>query len=89
MLLQTDARRRITLPPSVGIKPGDAIDLEILADGRIMLIPVEPVPKHQLWAWTADAKQAISASLNDSRPSIEVTTTEQATEVAKRWADEG
>ena len=89
MLLQTDARRRITLPPSVGIKPGDAIDLEILDDGRIMLIPVEAVPKHQLWAWTIEAKQAISASLTDPRPSIEVTTSKHAADVAKRWADEG
>lgn len=40
MLLQTDARRRITLPPSVGIKPGDAVDLELLDDGRIIIIPV-------------------------------------------------
>jgi hypothetical protein len=48
MLVQTDARRRITLPPSLGIQPGDAIDLEILEDGRIMLIPVEAVPKHPL-----------------------------------------
>lgn len=89
MLLQTDARRRITLPPSVGIKPGDAIDLEILDDGRIMLIPIEAVPKHQLWAWTVDAKQAISDSLNDPRPSIEITTSAQAADVAKRWANEG
>ena len=44
MLLQADARRRITLPPTVGIKPGDAIDLEILEDGRIVLIPIELVP---------------------------------------------
>lgn len=89
MLVQTDSRRRITLPPTVGIRPGDAIDLEVLDDGRIMLIPVEPIPKHQLWAWTADAKQAISASLTDTRPSMEVTTAEQAAMVAKRWTDEG
>jgi hypothetical protein len=89
MLLQTDARRRITLPPMVGIKPGDAIDLEVLSDGRIMLIPVEPIPKHQLWAWTADAKEAISTSLTDPRPSLEVSTLEQATVIAKRWSDEG
>ncbi|NVO00730.1 MAG: AbrB/MazE/SpoVT family DNA-binding domain-containing protein [Geobacteraceae bacterium] len=89
MLLQTDARRRITLPPSIGIKPGDAINLEILDDGRIMLIPVEAVPRHQLWAWTVEAKQAISDSLSDPSPSIEITTSTQAAEVAKRWADEG
>lgn len=88
MLVQTDARRRITLPPTVGIKPGDAIDLEVLDDGRIMLIPVEPIPKHQLWAWTADAKHAISASLTDVRPSLDVSSAKQAAAVAKRWTDE-
>src|SRR5665647_1347857 len=65
MLLQTDTRRRITLPPNSGIKPGDAIDLEILEDGRIMLIPVETIPKHQLWAWTAESRQAIETSISD------------------------
>jgi len=88
MLLQTDARRRITLPPIAGIKAGDAIDLEILDDGRIMLIPIEPVPRHQLWAWTAEAKQSISSSLADPRPSVVVATAEQAKAVASRWADE-
>lgn len=88
MLLQADSRRRITLPPSVGLKPGDAIDLEVLDDGRIILIPVVPVPCHQLWAWTAESKQAISASLADQRPSAVVETPEQAHAVAARWADE-
>ena len=87
MLIQTDARRRITLPPSLGIQPGDAIDLEILEDGRIILIPVEAVPKHQMWAWTAESKDAIVASLKDSRPSIEVETPEQVDAMAKKWAD--
>lgn len=89
MLIQTDARRRITLPPSLGIKPGDAIDLEILEDGRIILIPVEAVPKHQMWAWTAESKQAIAASLTDSRPSIEVKTPEQVDAITKKWTDAG
>jgi len=88
MLLHTDARRRITLPPMVGIKPGDAIDLEILDDGRIMLIPIEPVPKHQLWAWTSEAKQAISASLSDSRPPEVIESAEDAVKIAARWSDE-
>lgn len=88
MLLQTDSRRRITLPPSVGIKPGDAIDLEVLEDGRIMLIPIEPVPKHQLWAWTADAKQAIGSSLADSRPSVVIESVEDANKLAARWIGE-
>ena len=88
MLLHTDARRRITLPPIVGINPGDAIDLEILADGRIMLIPIVPVTKHQLWAWTADAKEIIRASLSDTRPSTAVQSVEDAAKLAARWSGE-
>lgn len=89
MLLQTDSRRRITLPPLVGIKPGDTLDLEILEDGRIMLIPVEAVPKHQLWAWTADAKETISASLTDPRPSTALESAEETKKVAARWSSAG
>ena len=89
MLLQTDTRRRITLPPNSGIKPGDAIDLEILEDGRIMLIPVEAIPKHQLWAWTTESKQAIEAAMSDPRPSIVIETSDQADQIAKRWSNEG
>ena len=88
MLTQTDSRRRVTLPSSFGIKPGDAIDLEMLEDGRIMLIPVEPVPRHQLWAWTSEAKAAISASLADVRPSVVVETAAQAADIASKWTDE-
>jgi hypothetical protein len=89
MLLQTDTRRRITLPPNSGIKPGDAIDLEILEDGRIMLIPVETIPKHQLWAWTSESKHAIEVSMLDPRPSVVVETPVQADDMAKRWTNEG
>ncbi len=88
MLVQTDSRRRVTLPPSLGIKPGDALDLEVLEDGRIMLIPVEPIPRHQLWAWTAETKEAITAALTDLRPSLEVKNAKQAAAIAKRWAGE-
>lgn len=88
MLTQTDSRRRITLPPATGINPGDTIEIEVLEDGRILLIPVATIPRHQLWAWTADSKQSIVRSLEDPRPSEVVETTEAARDVAKRWADE-
>jgi bifunctional DNA-binding transcriptional regulator/antitoxin component of YhaV-PrlF toxin-antitoxin module len=88
MLLQTDTRRRITLPPIAGIKAGDVLDFEMLEDGRIMLIPVETVPRHQLWAWTPESKQAISTSLADPRPSAVIETEEQASATAARWANE-
>ncbi len=89
MLVQTDTRRRITLPPQSGVKSGDTLDVEFLEDGRIVLIPVETVPRHQLWAWTSDSKQMITAALVDSRPSVIVETSDQATVVADRWSDEG
>lgn len=88
MLVQTDSRRRVTLPPSLGIKPGDALELEVLEDGRILLVPVETIPRHQLWAWTADVKEAVSASLADPRPSVVVETEKEAEAVAKRWTGE-
>lgn len=88
MLVQTDSRRRVTLPPSLGIKPGDALNLEVLEDGRIMLVPVEPIPRHQLWAWTKETKEAITASLADPRPSTTVRTAKQADAIARRWSGE-
>jgi bifunctional DNA-binding transcriptional regulator/antitoxin component of YhaV-PrlF toxin-antitoxin module len=88
MLVQTDARRRITLPPTLNIKPGDALDLQVLEDGRIMLVPVEPIPRHQLWAWTAETKDAITASLTDPRPSAAINSAKEAETLAKRWAGE-
>lgn len=88
MLTQTDSRRRITLPPATGIKPGDTVEIEVLEDGRILLIPVETIPRHQLWAWTVDSKQAIAESLQDPRPSEVVETDKDALAVAKRWANE-
>jgi len=88
MLTQTDSRRRITLPPATGIKPGDTVEIEVLEDGRILLIPVEAIPRHQLWAWTAGSKQAITKSLEDPRSSEIVETADTARDVAKRWTDE-
>ncbi len=88
MLTQTDSRRRITLPPATGIKPGDTVEIEVLEDGRILLVPVEPVPRHQLWAWTVESKEAITRSLTDVRPSKTVETAVEAAAVAQRWAGE-
>lgn len=88
MLTQTDSRSRITLPPTTGIKPGDTVEIEVLEDGRILLIPMETIPRHQLWAWTADSKQTIFSSLEDPRPSKVVETADAARDVAERWADE-
>jgi bifunctional DNA-binding transcriptional regulator/antitoxin component of YhaV-PrlF toxin-antitoxin module len=89
MLLQADARRRITIPPNLGVKPGDTLELEMLPDGRLVLVPVEPIPKHQLWAWEPEARRAVETSLKDERPSIVVETPEGADDVAADWEREG
>lgn len=88
MLLQTDARRRITLPTNSGIKPGDALDLEVMDDGRTVLVPVAVIPKHQLWAWTPECNQIIEAAVADPRPRVVIETPEQLEEVTKGWLRE-
>lgn len=88
MLLKTDERRRITIPPDSGIKPGDAVEMEVLPDGRIMLVPMLVIPRHQAWAWTPECRKAVAASLADPRPSIVIETPEDARRLAKRWAVE-
>lgn len=89
MLVQTDSRRRITLPSSAGIRPGDAVSIEVMEDGRVVLTPVEPVPRHQMWAWTSEARKAVAESLADRRPSEIIETPAQADDLARRWTDEG
>ena len=88
MLIQTDARRRITIPPKAGVKPGDTLDLEILPDGRMLLVPVATIPRHQLWAWAPEARAAAAESLADQRPSTVVETAHAAEAIAGRWEDE-
>jgi len=88
MLLHVDSRKRITIPKDANIKPGDAVELEILTDGRLVLVPVAIIPKHQLWAWTPENRKAVSDSLKDPRPSVVVETEEEAEALAGRWAGE-
>lgn len=88
MLLHTDERRRLTMPTEAGIKPGDTVDLEVLPDGRIMLIPMAAVPKHQLWAWTRENQKKARKSIRDPRPSIVIETEKGVKKITKRWTDE-
>lgn len=69
---QADARRRITLPPSSGIKPGDPMEVDLLPDGRVMITPIVAVPKHQLWAWKPEVMERVSAALTDPRPGVRI-----------------
>ena len=85
MLLKTDERRRITIPPEAGISPGETIDLEVLPDGRVLLVPMITIPKHQLWAWTPENRKKVADSLSDPRPSMAVTSAADLEKLAKDW----
>ncbi|MBF8277807.1 MAG: SpoVT/AbrB protein [Candidatus Brocadiaceae bacterium] len=61
---------------------------EVLPDGRIMLIPMAAIPKHQLWAWYPENQEKIRKSLRDPRPSIVVETEKDVSKITKRWTDE-
>lgn len=89
MILHADARRRITIPAEAGINPGDTLEIEILSDGKIVLIPMANIPKHQLWAWTPENQQKIKASLRDPRSSIVIETKKDLEKISKRWTDAG
>lgn len=67
---QADARRRITLPPAAGIKPGDPMEVDVLEDGRVIITPIVAVPKHQLWAWKPEVMERVSKALTDTRPGL-------------------
>lgn len=88
MLLHVDSRKRITIPNNANLRPGDTVELEILPDGRLVLVPVAAIPKHQLWAWTPENRKAVSDSLRDPRPSIVLESKEEAEALAKRWGGE-
>lgn len=88
MLLHVDSRKRITIPNDANLRPGDTVELEILPDGRLVLVPVATIPKHQLWAWASENRKAVSDSLRDPRPSIVLESKEDAEALAKRWDGE-
>lgn len=72
-LAQADARRRVTLPMASGIKAGDAIEMEVMEDGRVVVTPIVTIPRAQLWAWQPSVRERVAASLADKRPSINLT----------------
>ncbi|MHB8766039.1 MAG: AbrB/MazE/SpoVT family DNA-binding domain-containing protein [Deferrisomatales bacterium] len=88
MLVQADARRRITIPAAAGVNPGDSLEVEILPDGRMLLVPVVAIPKHQLWAWSPEVRAAAAESLADPRLSTVIESGDDAEATAGRWEDE-
>jgi bifunctional DNA-binding transcriptional regulator/antitoxin component of YhaV-PrlF toxin-antitoxin module len=85
MILKTDKRRRITIPPEAGIKAGDQLEMEVLPNGCILLVPMLLVPRPQDRAWTAKNRKKIAESLADPRPSIVIKDKNDLEELARRW----
>jgi bifunctional DNA-binding transcriptional regulator/antitoxin component of YhaV-PrlF toxin-antitoxin module len=85
MILKTDERRRITIPPETGLKAGDQLEMEVLPDGRIMLVPMLLIPRHQAWAWTAENRKKIAESIADPRPSIVIKSKRDLDKLAQEW----
>ena len=69
---QADARRRITLPPSSGIKAGDPMTMELLPNGSILIVPIVAIPKSQLWAWKPEVLDRVAAAMVDPAPSRQI-----------------
>ena len=72
--LSLDARKRVTLPSALGMKPGDDVELEVLDDGRIFLTPIVRIPRHQMWAWTERVDRLLAEAAADKSPKVRVTT---------------
>jgi hypothetical protein len=85
MLLKADERRRITMPSGAGINSGEIVDLEVLPDGRILLVPIATIPKYQLWAWTPEIRKKVAVSFADPRQSTVVSTTADLKKLSKEW----
>lgn len=80
---QADARRRITLPPNSGVKPGDPMKVEVLEDGSILIVPIVAIPKSQLWAWKPEVVDRVAASMADPRPSRQINSKEDLEALAR------
>ena len=62
MLQLSDNRRRFVMPKDAPIGPNTAAEVEVLADGRVMITPVLTVPIHEAWALTPESRARTAAS---------------------------
>ncbi len=83
IFVQADARRRITLPPTSGIKPGDPMTVEVMEDGSVLIVPIVAIPKHQLWAWKPEVIERVAAAMADPRPSRRIKSEEELYALAR------
>ncbi len=62
MLQLSDNRRRFVMPKDAPIGPNTAAEVEVLADGRVMITPVLTIPIHEAWAVTPESRARTAAS---------------------------
>ena len=65
MLQMADSRRRFVMPKEAAIKANEPAEVEVLADGRVMITPVMVIPKHEAWAVTPESAAQTAAALRD------------------------
>jgi hypothetical protein len=65
MLQISDNRRRFVMPKGAPIGPGTPADVELLADGRVMITPLITTPVHEQWAHTQESLAQTAAALKD------------------------
>jgi citrate lyase beta subunit len=65
MLQMADSRRRFVMPKEAAIGANEPADVEVLADGRVVISPVRIIPVHESWAVTPESLAQTKAALKD------------------------
>ena len=65
MLQLSDNRRRFVMPKGAPIGPGTLAEVELLADGRVMITPLVTTPVHEQWAHKPESLVQTAAALKD------------------------
>jgi len=65
MLQLADSRRRLVMPKEAAIGPNDPVEIEVLADGRVVISPVRVMPVHEIWALTSESTVQTQAAMAD------------------------
>jgi len=89
MLQMADSRRRFVMPKEAAIGPNDPADVELLADGRVVISPVRIIPIHEAWALTPDSMSQTDAALEDYQAGRTIGVKALDAEIATRTARRG
>ena len=50
------------------------MDVEVLEDGCIMLVPIVKIPRHQMWAWGERFDRQLAEASLDRTPKASIST---------------